>query len=142
MTKQEAVEELKKVIEHNETCWFDDYMPLSKEATELAIKALEAQGNQTTDLISRQAVLNLAKEGKLLSGNIYIKASDYINELPSAEPKRGKWIDKGDFYVCSECGEKMTYTVIGEDTKLTKLAYAYYSDYCPSCGAKMESDEQ
>jgi len=67
--------------------------------------------------------------------------SKRIKSLPSAEPKRGKWVDKGDFYICSECGERMTYAALG--SKCSR-AYAFMSDYCPHCGARMEevSDEE
>ena len=57
----------------------------------------------------------------------------------ASEPKRGKWIDKGNFYICSECGKRMPYAVLG--SKLSR-AYAFMSDYCPNCGARMESDEE
>ena len=67
--------------------------------------------------------------------------SKRIKSLPSAKPKRGKWVDKGDFYICSECGERMTYAALG--SKCSR-AYAFMSDYCPHCGARMEevSDEE
>ena len=49
--------------------------------------------------------------------------------LPSAQPKRGKWIiytvspfDGADVK-CSECGQR---------------GCATYWDYCPNCGARME----
>lgn len=62
-------------------------------------------------------------------------------EALEQEPKRGKWIDKGDFYVCSECGKRMTYAVLGPEFS---RAYAFMSDYCPHCGSPMEveSDEE
>ena len=61
-----------------------------------------------------------------------------LHELKQV-PKRGKWVDKGDFYVCSECGKRMPYAVL--DSELSQ-AYAFMSDYCPHCGARMESDER
>lgn len=56
-------------------------------------------------------------------------------EALEQEPKRGKWVDKGDFYVCSECGNRMTYAVLGSEFS---RAYAFMSDYCPHCGSPME----
>lgn len=52
-------------------------------------------------------------------------------QQPSVTQKSGKWIAHSDggiwikYYECSECGR-------GHDT---------HSDYCPNCGAKMESEE-
>lgn len=66
-------------------------------------------------------------------------ALDMAEKALQQEPKRGKWIDKGDFYVCSECGNRMAYAVL--DSELSQ-AYAFMSDYCPHCGARMESDER
>ena len=51
------------------------------------------------------------------------------------EPKRGHWLDKGDFYVCSECGKRMAYAVLDSERS---IAYAFMSDYCPHCGSAME----
>lgn len=87
------------------------------------------------DLISRQAVLDILKE----KWNMFSSADDAMQEsidaieaIPSAE-KTGTWKedidnsrrwDKVRFY-CSECGLWQTY---GE------------TDYCPNCGARMESE--
>ena len=56
------------------------------------------------------------------------RAEGAIGNLPSAEPKRGTWIDTGGEeewyareYECSECGG----TMLGE------------SNFCPNCGADM-----
>lgn len=61
-----------------------------------------------------------------------------IEELPTAEPKVGKWIERDDgwgnvFYECSECGEAFT---LIDGTPTDNLYY-----YCPNCGAKMERSE-
>ena len=47
-----------------------------------------------------------------------------VEKLPSAE-RRGKWIDEGIAFVSSECS-------LGSDQ---------WTNYCPNCGAKMESEE-
>jgi len=51
-----------------------------------------------------------------------------ISELPSAEPKRGRWIEASTdgAVFCSECGTEW----LSESAK--------YYKYCPICGAKME----
>ena len=63
------------------------------------------------------------------------EAKQIVIEALGQEPKQGKWIDKGDFYVCSECGKRMTYAVLGPEFS---RAYAFMSDYCPHCGSPME----
>lgn len=64
-----------------------------------------------------------------------VEAWEMAIEALEQEPKQGHWIDKGDFYVCSECGERMTYAVLGSEFS---RAYAFMSDYCPHCGSAME----
>lgn len=81
------------------------------------------------DLISRQAAIKLLK-AKL--AEIFFKETaeknieKWLNELPpvQSEQKTGRWIDDN----CSECGQ-----------------YVYHGDannYCPNCGAKMESENK
>ena len=69
-------------------------------------------------------------------------AFDVIEELPSAQPeqKPGKWIkptgmmppEYAGVYRCSECG-----SFAMRDWKTHKQTL---TDYCPSCGARMESE--
>ena len=74
------------------------------------------------ELISRQAVIDACEQ----SINI-LEAVDRIMDLPSVS-KTGHWIDHQDgrwiYAQCSGCG-----TV--HDTQ---------TNYCPNCGAKMESE--
>ena len=56
-----------------------------------------------------------------------------------AEPKTGHWIEKDGFdgdvyYDCSECGESWT-TIEG-------TPWDNGMNYCPNCGAKMESEDE
>ena len=81
------------------------------------------------DLISRQAAIDY-----LLDALYDLDEADYVDKefieeelkrVPSVQPKQktGRWIDDN----CSECGQ-----------------YVYHGDannYCPNCGAKMESEE-
>ena len=76
------------------------------------------------DAISRDAVMGLVAREHSEWDDLYID----IAKLPSVTPSRrkGHWIKKVDFgncvdYVCSNC--------FNEGTK----------DYCPNCGAEMES---
>lgn len=53
----------------------------------------------------------------------YAKAIEDVAGCPTAEPKRGRWIDEH----CSECG-----------------VYVFHGDadnYCPHCGARMDGDD-
>lgn len=81
-----------------------------------------------SDLISRQDAINLLK--KWSDGYEYIETETELaikefQRLPSAEVKRGRWIEDGHYERCSECGE-----VVDE-----------LYNYCPCCGAKMESEQ-
>ena len=90
------------------------------------------------DLISRQAAidainehlefvtsgLGIDSEVKKIYKIAYNHTIDVISILPDiqSEQKTGRWIDDN----CSECGQ-----------------YVYHGDannYCPNCGAKMESE--
>lgn len=81
------------------------------------------------DLISRQATIEKLRDAENHAFNSYykglLKAHHIIADLPSiqTEQKIGRWIDDN----CSECGQ-----------------YVYHGDarnFCPNCGAKMESEE-
>lgn len=95
----------------------------------------------TDDPISRQAAIDA------LDGEIKLKDSDdvdnvaryiqqvarKINELPSIERKKGKWIDTHEEeewyareYRCSECGD----TMLG------------VANFCPNCGADMRGEKE
>lgn len=87
------------------------------------------------DLISRQAAIELAYfHGKPATwdnptpdGVDAVDVTD-LEKLPAVqiEPKTGKWIDIGSLSCrCSECGCKNNKE----------------SNYCPECGAKMDSKE-
>ena len=94
-----------------------------------------------TDLISRQDAINALDEcycgGEDSCGEPWVykenavEAIQMIEPIPSAEPKRGKWIctgfpdeSWGMMYECSICGN-----------------HDYGGNYCSYCGAKMEDSE-
>lgn len=98
------------------------------------------------DLISRQAVKELAHNqmrekycGMALKKqrDFYIKLADSIIDLlPSIQPKRGKWIHHpeigwGETWLCDQCGEKTTSTVMGNPR----------ANFCPNCGADMRGEK-
>ena len=92
------------------------------------------------DLISRaDAIDALNKLGESTYEVNYgvVDCDDAINAiaaLPPTEPKRGKWIDNGEAFICSECrsGYKEQPTLMGKPM----------FEFCPMCGAKMEVDHE
>lgn len=58
------------------------------------------------------------------------EAKQIVIKALEQEPKRGKWVQAKDiekeYAICTNCKHH------GE----------FYMDYCPNCGARMESDEQ
>ena len=85
------------------------------------------------DLISRTWLLSeYDKRHKGPPGG----ARKLIEEAPSAQPKKGKWIHHpeigwGETWLCDQCGEKTVSTVMGKPRW----------KFCPMCGAKMEVTE-
>ena len=93
------------------------------------------------DTISRQAALDWLKnewDGMVTS------VFDGIEQLPSAEPKIGRWIKIGEItdskgikkhvLNCSECGALH---------RVRKLYTGEYvnAEYCPHCGADMRGED-
>ena len=88
-----------------------------------------------TDLISRQAEIDAIVEFTHMdwdSLKILYPMLEVIDNLPSAEPKHGKWVkaDRQQYFrkhypasQCSICGWRKNYS--GE------------YNYCPNCGADM-----
>ena len=91
-----------------------------------------------SDLISRKAAIDALdklcdciceyskKQRHTMCGACNLgSAFDVIDELPTAEPRKGKWISHEGYEECSQCGK---FTVC-------------YSKFCPNCGARMEESE-
>ena len=105
-----------------------------KKFYDMAIKALEQQPSD--DCVSRQAVLAGINDWwgiTATSGEPTL--CDYIRELPPVTPtrKKGKWIEEPNCWLrCSCCNSHHPHMSI----------YAIRgSNYCPNCGAEMESEE-
>ena len=90
-----------------------------------------------SDTISRQAAIETAKKMYVACDTNSI--DDYemlmeeaLNVLPSAEPKRGKWIqDRSGAYCCSKCMEPCaTYVMMKPRDKICKM-----------CGSRNEVTE-
>lgn len=70
---------------------------------------------------SLQMLDNTQSADKMLHGLRIVEIK--VENAPTIEPKRGKWIDKGDrYWYCSECDTKDTDTW----------------DWCHGCGARMK----
>lgn len=91
-------------------------------------------GNGVDDCISRQAAIYIAS-GYCHPANV----AKELAELPSVQPKRGKWIWNGDtldwerLHYCSECKK---YALRDTDGK-----YEVLSDFCPNCGTDMRGSK-
>ena len=57
-----------------------------------------------------------------------------LEELPTIEPKREKWIYKDSGWHCSLCDEQAPFWCMASTQNL--------SNFCPNCGAKMERSEE
>lgn len=142
MTREEAI----AVLEQEAHYIYGDDKPYDRQAFDMAIKALEQEPCE--DAISRQEVLDamyeLCDTGETFNENLWrdnphIDAiADAINNLPSVtpQPKTGHWIyskavNTGEiiFSECSVCGN-------GESRCAKRM------NYCPNCGAKMESEDK
>lgn len=96
-----------------------------------------------SDLIDRQAAIATAISGRIRTlpttedGENWIRVNevrDSLLSLPTAQPKRGKWIDETfkqwglvhHPFKCNLCGEHAEFA----------------SPYCPNCGADMRGEEE
>ena len=100
-----------------------------------------------SDTISREAVADAINGIECTRHTtwyeFYQKVMTAVEKLPSAEPKRGKWIygedsmaDGVDGYRCDHCG-----FFIPWDYTHKSIDYIKGYNYCPNCGAKMEATE-
>ena len=126
------VEQLKPCIIYRDDCEFYE----------------KERGDMTDDLISRQAVLDIVDSYSESQSNVEDVTQDIISDivvLPSVkqESKTGKWVFKNDddrhclIFTCSLCGERIT---LLDDTLKNPQEGRY--NFCPNCGAKMESEDK
>ena len=89
------------------------------------------------EYIERAAVEEMLENAQLISDGEYCGyCTEDVNlgSIPAAdvaEVRHGRWIDDG---VCYECGfDAMYYKGIPAQV---------YTDYCPSCGARMDKEDE
>ena len=96
-----------------------------------------------SDLINRQAALDAIDKnrGALLSSGmagaehiLVHYGRRVIEELPTIEPKHGRWIDVSGATICSWCSSNSEMEHY--------FRKGYRADYCPMCGARMDEDER
>ena len=85
-----------------------------------------------SDLIERQAAIDLINDIDLINFTAKGIIRGRLRKLPSAQPerKRGKWIHKPNVYgvaYCSECDFEL---------------HINNTNFCPNCGAKMEVEHE
>ena len=89
----------------------------------------------SVDIISRDDVFGCiedAQDGSVETYNILSQVFNDVLALPSADRPQGEWINnEHDIPVCSECGYFTPYDRAIDDYE--------YGNYCPNCGARMES---
>ena len=111
---------------------------LSTNLAEVGTNCSEFPNN--SDAISRQAAIDALATMYCKSdedGYVWIIRRDAwarIDALPSAEPKRGKWIRDGHHIRCDQCGIYMCDT----DREGDRIP----TDFCPNCGCRMDGGEQ
>ena len=101
-----------------------------REALEMAVRALEGDG----DTISRQTAID-AVVSAMIDGADAELVEGIKELLPSAQPqrKKGKWVSNGveafgvvEYWVCDQCYDQSKYR----------------SNFCPSCGADMRGENE
>ena len=82
------------------------------------------------NLKNLETMLNNGKFDCLMNENRCINPSEDV-----APVRHGRWIDKGEYAVCTECGGRSgtQYDSVEPIPLMTQ--------FCPNCGANMESEE-
>lgn len=108
------------------------------EALDMAIEALEQE--PSTDAVSRQAILDCKysiSDDEIGERKYVVDVTDIV-ELPpvTPKPKIGHWIDKDTYLECNRCG------CLAPHTEFADAIFWKRSNYCPDCGARMESEDE
>ena len=138
ISRQAAIDAAKEAYENDEM--FDGYEYRLRELPSAQTdhntdhdKNVSISCDHENDLISRQAAIEALYHVDEYNG----RSVEAIRNLPSAEPKIGKWILSGGYWKCSECREKALLKL--DKAKGGRREYEpVRSKHCPSCGTKME----
>jgi len=136
MTREEAIENLKELLECS---YVDSFEDVENEALRIAIKALEQQSSE--DCISREAVFKIFDEACYIDGDWYVMREkiEKLSSVTLTRPK-GKWkiLDEcaNEGVYCSECHKKIFKLEFSNTMKWRNFKY------CPNCGADMRGDSE
>ena len=153
MTREEAISVLNVLASFKGVMEYLEQHSVSvQDACKMAIKSLSQNcvgstqkhvGNtldmRCEDAISRKTLLTNLYQYKISCvGRIQaaiLEVEELVEKMPSVQPRRkGHWINyKNDMPICSECGYIPPYERAIDDYE--------YSNFCPYCGAEMESEE-
>ena len=93
-----------------------------------------------SDLISRQDAIDAIENTSFDDYGDYMMVRELIEDLPSAEPKTGKWVSEKRRYK-SEDGNDYTYFIshCSECGVRRRIGWQGVA-FCPNCGARMETE--
>ena len=126
VTREKAIEELTELLP-------EEFLSEYSEALDMAIKAL---GQQSTDAVDRQRVLEII-EREEFKGDALFEIKMLAPVTPP--PKIGYW-EKDEYgnIHCTFCGCNAMYDkILYKDDYFGKVIRVT-TDYCPTCGAKMK----
>lgn len=83
------------------------------------------------EYIEREAAIEALSRGEGC-GNICRRAIERIPAADVAPVRHGRWIDKGGYAVCMECGGRSGTQYDGVEP------IPLMTQFCPNCGAKMD----
>jgi hypothetical protein len=93
-----------------------------------AIDAINRYGSVWMEYTEIMSVDELAERALKASKQSMVKI---LHDLPSAQPKIGKWLD------ANICGE-LPVIVCDQCNTFFPIAFGEFHNFCPNCGAKME----
>lgn len=84
-----------------------------------------------TEYIERELAIEALSRGEGC-GNVCRRAIERILAADVAPVRHGRWIDKGEYAVCMECGGRSGIQYDGVEP------IPLMTQFCPNCGAKMD----
>ena len=76
-----------------------------------------------------------AHAGESIDADVVISDIKGMKAADVAPVRHGRWIDKGEYAVCTECGGRSGTQYDGVEP------VPLMTQFCPNCGANMESEE-